>query len=261
MIVRCSSIDNWCHGRPSGVGRDADLELRDQLADRARARPRPSCVSVDVVPGVEDLVEDPLRPAVVARVGRRHRPSGVVRQTQPAELAAIGRDVVVRGDRGVLSRLDGVLLGGQPERVEPHGVQDVAAGHPLEPSVDVGADEPERVPDVQPGPRRIREHVVQEQLLADGRRTPRGRRVVRSGSVSRTCPRRPTGPARRSRSAGRARPCSGEEGCRWCQCRRSYRPVSLRSRGPGRRMGSHARRSGGPVAELHAASAPGHVPS
>jgi hypothetical protein len=48
------------------------------------------------------------------------------------------------------SGLDGVQLGRQPECVEAHGVQDVVAPHAQVPGVDVGGDEAQRMPDMQP---------------------------------------------------------------------------------------------------------------
>ena len=138
----------------------AGLELGDQFVDRAGP------VELVVVPGVEHLAEDPLRPAVELGVGGRHAAARIVGQAQPAQLAAVGGDVLGGRDRRVLAGLDGELLGGQAERVEAHGVQHVVAGHPLEAGEHVGADEAEWMADVQAGARRVREHVEHEQLLA-----------------------------------------------------------------------------------------------
>ena len=198
------------HGRPSGVGRDAGLELGDQFGDRARP------VEVVVVPGVEHLAEDPLGPAVEVGVGGRHAAARVVGEPEPAELAAIGGDVVVGRGRRVLAGLDGELLGGQPERVEAHRVQHVVAGHPLEAGEHVGADEAERVSDVQAGARRVREHVEHEQLLAACRGEVGIGEWARRCSASRTCGARPTSPASATRCPARGRRCSGAEVRRCC---------------------------------------------
>ena len=61
------------------------LELGAQLGDRP-GRPPPS--GGGVVPRVEDLQEDPLRPPVVGRVGGLDRSAPVVAQPQPAQLPA-----------------------------------------------------------------------------------------------------------------------------------------------------------------------------
>ncbi len=139
-------------------GAGAGGELRAQLGDRAGA------AGVGVVPGLEDLPEDPLGPAVERDVGGRDRPARVVRQPQLAQLGAVALDVLLGRRPRVRAGLHGVLLGGQPERVEAHRVQHVVAGHPQVAAQHVGADEAQRVPDVQPGAGRVREHVHQVEL-------------------------------------------------------------------------------------------------
>ena len=155
--------DICAHGVP-GVGPVAGLELGDQRRDRA------GLADLRVVPGVEDLQEDPLRPPVVLRVGGREAAPVVVRQAQPAQLTPVPLDVGLGGGPRVRAGLHRVLLGGQAERVEAHRVQHVEAGHPLVAGVAVGADVPERVTDVQAGARRVREHVLHVQLRRAGPR-------------------------------------------------------------------------------------------
>ncbi len=138
------------------------FEDRDQLGDRAGP------LRVVVVPGVEDLEEDPLRPPVVGDVGGGDAPTGVVTQAERPQLALHVGDVRLGRDPGVLTGLHRVLLGGEPERVVAHRVEHVEAGHPLEPGVDVGADVAQRVADVQTRPARVREHVEHVELLAVG---------------------------------------------------------------------------------------------
>ena len=66
----------------------------------------------------------------------------------------------------MLAGLHRVLLGREPEGVHAHRVQDIPPVHAHEPREDVGADVPERVPDVQARAAGVREHVEHEQLLA-----------------------------------------------------------------------------------------------
>ncbi|MGX1093623.1 hypothetical protein RKD47_004304 [Streptomyces albogriseolus] len=134
------------------------LELRDQLGDRA------GLLRVLVVPGVEDLQEDPLGPLVVVRVDRGERPALVVAQAQPAQLDLHVLDVGLGGHARVRAGLHRVLLGGQAEGVEAQGVQDVVPGHALEAGVDVGGDVAQRVADVQARARGVGEHVHDELL-------------------------------------------------------------------------------------------------
>ncbi len=137
----------------------ARFELRDQLTDGAGS------IGVGVVPRVEDLQEDPLRPPVVAGVGGADAAAAVVAEAETAQLPAVVVDVGLGGDGRMLSGLHRVLLGRQAERVEAHRVHHVVAGHPLVAAVDVGADEAQRMADVQTGAGRVREHVEHEDLL------------------------------------------------------------------------------------------------
>ena len=145
-------------GAPVGGGPVTRREVGDQLGDRAGP------VGVGVVPGVEDLEEDPLRPPVVALVGGGDRPARVVAEPERPQLAAHVGDVGVGGGAGVGAGLAGVLLGGQAEGVVAERVEHVVPVHPLEAGVHVGADVAEGVTDVQPRSRRVREHVHHEQL-------------------------------------------------------------------------------------------------
>ena len=157
-----SPLDRSAQARPSGVGREPDSNSAIEFGDRARP------VEIGVVPGVEDLAEDPLRPSIELGIGGGHAAARVVGEAQATQLAPVGGDVLGGRDRRMLTVLDRELLGGQPERVEAHRVQHVVARHPLEAGEHVGADETERVTDVQSGARRVREHVEHEQLLSPG---------------------------------------------------------------------------------------------
>ena len=131
----------------------AVVQLVHQLVDGTRA------VLTGVVPGVEDLQEDPLRPPVVTGVGGRERAALVVGQAQAAQLAFEHLDVGVRRRRRMLPGRHRVLLGRQAERVEPHCVQDILTAHAQVARVHIGADETQRMPDVQAGTGRVGKHV------------------------------------------------------------------------------------------------------
>ena len=75
------------------------------------------------------------------------------------ELLAIPCDVALGGDGGMLSGLDGILLGGQAERIVTHRMQDVEPFQPLVTGENVGSDITQRMTDMQTGTGRIREHV------------------------------------------------------------------------------------------------------
>ena len=59
----------------------------------------------------------------------------------------------------MLSGLNGVLFGGQPEAVEAHRVQYIEAFQAFVARVNIGGDVPQRMPYVQARTRRIREHI------------------------------------------------------------------------------------------------------
>src|SRR5829696_4426036 len=145
--------------RPAVRGRPVTArQLIHQLRDR------PGSAFVDVVPGLEDLGEDPLGPAIVRRIGRGDAAARVVGQTQPAELAAVVGDIGLSGGPRVLPPLHRVLLRRQAERIETKSVQDIPPGHPVVAAIHIGANVTERMPDMQPIRRRVREHVQQIEL-------------------------------------------------------------------------------------------------
>ena len=74
-------------------------------------------------PAVEQLQEDPLRPAVVARLVRAELARPVDRDAPRAHLLLEGRDRRLGGLARVLAGLDRVVLRRQAERVVAHRVQ------------------------------------------------------------------------------------------------------------------------------------------
>ncbi len=110
------------------------------------------------------LLENPLRPPVVLRIGRVDLAVPVVGEAERANLLAEAVDVLLRRDRGMRARFDRVLLGGEPERVPAHRVQDVEALHPLVAAEDVRRRVALGVPHVEARARRIREHVKAVEL-------------------------------------------------------------------------------------------------
>ena len=92
-------------------------------------------------PGIEELDEDPLRPAVVVRVGRV---DGVAPVEHPADAPQLSGEVGdIPGDE--VHRIDalrqGEVLRVDPERVESDRLEHALAGEPLEAPMDVGAGE------------------------------------------------------------------------------------------------------------------------
>ncbi len=140
------------------------LALRLDVRGNRQFLDRPRLLRRLVIPTVEQLQEDPLRPAEVVLVRRRDFAVPVVAETEHLQLPPECIDIALRRDRRVLPRLDGVLLGRQTERVPPHRVQHVEALHPLVTRDDVRRGVSFRVADMQTRPAGIGEHVEHVEL-------------------------------------------------------------------------------------------------
>ena len=121
-----------------------------------------------VVPGVEELQEDPLRPAEIVGIGGVDFAVPVVAEAEHLDLPAEGVDVLLRGEARMRAGLDGVLLGGQAEGVPAHRVQHVEAAHALVAGQDVGGGVAFGMADVQAGAAGIGEHVEDVELRLVG---------------------------------------------------------------------------------------------
>ncbi len=108
--------------------------------------------------GLEQLEEDPLGPLVVARIRGLHFVVPVEHQADTRQLLAEPRDVARDQFGRMRVDLEGVVLRVDAERVEPDRLEHVPSLETAETSVDVGADEREDVPHMQPFGRRIGEH-------------------------------------------------------------------------------------------------------
>jgi hypothetical protein len=84
---------------------NALLELGDEVCDRS------GTLLGRVVPRVEDLQEDPLRPSVVRGVGGRDGAARIVVEPEAAQLALHGGDVRLDRVAGVPAGLERELLG------------------------------------------------------------------------------------------------------------------------------------------------------
>ena len=114
---------------------------------------------VVVVVTVEHLYEGPLRPFIVFGFAGAYLTVPVEAEPDFVELFAITVDVLFGGDGGVLSRLYGILFGGQPVGVVAHGVQHVESFESFEAGVNIRGDIPERVAYMQTGSRGVGKHI------------------------------------------------------------------------------------------------------
>ena len=106
---------------------------------------------------MEQLEEKPLSPLVVIGQRGHDLPVPVVHRADALQLPAHVLDIPHGPQMGVNAVLDGCVLGGEPEGVETHGVEDVVALHALETGVDVRGGHSVPVADVQV-PGGVREH-------------------------------------------------------------------------------------------------------
>ena len=105
------------------------------------------------------LQEDPLRPAVVRRIGGVDFARPVVHGADFVELTPERPDVLVGAEAGVDALLDCVVFRRQAEGVPPHGVQHGEALQRLVAGPDVGQHVAAPMPDVQAGAGRVGKHV------------------------------------------------------------------------------------------------------
>ena len=130
-----------------------DIQRIRQRVDRLRL------VRRRIEPRVVKLQENPLRPAEVSGVGGVHLAAPVVTEAKRPNLPLEIGDIRLGGDARVLAGLDGVLFRRQAKRVPADRVQHVEAAHALVAGENVGGRVALRMPNVQPGARRVRKHV------------------------------------------------------------------------------------------------------
>jgi hypothetical protein len=113
---------------------------------------------------LEQLQEQPLRPAVIARLVRAELTRPVDRQPPATQLGLELLDRLRRRDARVLAGLDRMVLGRQPERVVAHRVQHAPPRAPVEVRHRVPDGVVLQVPHVRLA-RRVREHLQHVGLL------------------------------------------------------------------------------------------------
>src|SRR5262249_38260205 len=130
-----------------------------------------------VVPGVEQLQEDPLGPLEVIGISRIDLTVPVVTEAEHLNLPAEVVDVLLCIHARMNAGLDRVLLRWQAERVPAHRVQDIEATAPAITAQDIGGGVALGMTDVQTGPAGIGEH-VEDVALGPIRRIGRAKGLV-----------------------------------------------------------------------------------
>jgi len=127
----------------------------------------PGLLLIFIEIAIEKLQEDPLRPLVILVVRRGDFAIPIVAESQRFGLPAHVGDVIAGRLLRVRSGLDGMLLGGQPERIPAERMQDVEPFHALVAGHDIAGGVSLRVPDVQPLAAGIGKH-IQDVVLRPG---------------------------------------------------------------------------------------------
>jgi len=125
---------------------------------------RPRLLRRVVKPTIEQLEEDPLCPPEVFRVCRVDLTIPVVTEAQRLHLTPKRVDVRLGRLGGVLARLDGVLLGRQPEGIPTHRMKHAVSTHSAIARQDVRCRVALGMPDVQAGTAGIGKHVQRIEL-------------------------------------------------------------------------------------------------
>ena len=112
-----------------------------------------------VKPGVVQLLENPLRPFKIFRIGGVNFAVPVVAQPDGFNLSPEIVAVQVSGNSRVGAGLNGILLGRKSKCIVSHRVEYVKTLHPFVAAQDIGCRVTFRVPHVQTRPRRIGKHI------------------------------------------------------------------------------------------------------
>ena len=128
-------------------------EYHHQLADGA------CLLRLVAVVTIKELNESPLRPVVISRFAGAHLAIPIEAETYLVQLFAIAGNILLGGYSGVLPRLNGILLGGQPIGIIAHRVQHVVAPQTLIAGIDIAGNIAQRMPHMQPRTRWVRKHV------------------------------------------------------------------------------------------------------
>ena len=165
-VDRCFAL--VCKAEVIPVGFDGIVAFGLDVVGDRQLGDRSTFVGLGVVPGVEELQEDELRPAEIVNIGRCQFAFPVVAEAEHLELASERVGVLLGREARMRARLLCMLLGGQSEGVPTHRVHDALAKHPVIATDDIGRRVAFGVADVQAVATRVGEHIEHVHLLAVG---------------------------------------------------------------------------------------------
>ena len=148
------------------IQRDRVFALQGDFIRDRQLRDRASDLCFDVEPGVIKNYENLLSPANVGFVSCRDAAVPIVAEPQHLQLASELLDVAIRLHSRMFAGANRVLFGRQPERIEPHRMQDAVAAHPREPRNNISRRVTFGVTDVQPVAAGVGEHIEDVSFFA-----------------------------------------------------------------------------------------------
>ena len=132
------------------------LPRQNSLARRAPINRRQLSISQTIFIHQQ---KKPLRPFVIFRLASGNFPRPIIRKTDGFNLAAEGGNICPRRFARVHAGFDSIVLGREPKGVKTHRVQNGLALHSQITGVNIGRCVAFRVPHMQSGTRRVREHI------------------------------------------------------------------------------------------------------
>ena len=114
---------------------------------------------------LEKLEEYPLRPFIIIFVRGVYLPVPIVSEPEFFQLALEGRDIFFNRHAGMYFVFDGIVFRRQTERVPTHRMEDAASLKHHEARIYVRSDIALGMADMEPGSRRVREHIQRVKFL------------------------------------------------------------------------------------------------
>ena len=116
-------------------------------------------IEFSVIITLEHLQKGPLCPLVIDWVASAHFTVPIIAETYLIQLLTVAGNILVGGDFGMLSRLNGILLGRQTISIIAHGMQHIEAFQTLVTCINVTGNITQGMSHMQTRSRRIREHI------------------------------------------------------------------------------------------------------
>ena len=115
-----------------------------------------------------ELKKNPLRPMVIFFIGGIDLAVPVIAESERLDLTLERLDILFGRDGRMSPGFHCILLGGKPECIPSHRMQNIVAAHPFEPAENIGCGISLRMPDMQSGPARIRKHIQHIEFFFTG---------------------------------------------------------------------------------------------